>query len=384
MYIKKQVSSLYNCFFLRYKKDNSKRITYNARIEPRSNLIFIVFPKRGRLFNGQEGICPAAWRWVSRRGGPRKMEHGLPKRSFGQRLIRDFKRYKLVYLIGFLCLSYYIIFCYLPMGGIVIAFKDFRAARGILGSKWADPWYKYFDQFFNGYYFTRLLRNTLLINVMDLVFGFPAPIILALLLNELRSNSYKRVVQTVSYLPHFISMVVICGIILDFFSGSGVINQIITALGGEKILFMQDPKYFRPIYVGTGIWQGVGYGSIIYLSALGGVNADLYDAAAIDGCNRFRRVIHVTIPGILPTVIIMLILKVGSMLSVGFEKIILLYNETIFETADVISSFVYRYGLQKGNYSYATAVGLFNSLFNFTLLVGVNYLSRKVSDVSLW
>ena len=312
------------------------------------------------------------------------MEHGLPKRSFGQRLIRDFKRYKLVYLIGFLCLSYYIIFCYLPMGGIVIAFKDFRAARGILGSKWADPWYKYVDQFFNGYYFTRLLRNTLLINVMDLVFGFPAPIILALLLNELRSNSYKRVVQTVSYLPHFISMVVICGIILVFFSGSGVINQIITALGGEKILFMQDPKYFRPIYVGTGIWQGVGYGSIIYLSALGGVNADLYDAAAIDGCNRFRRVIHVTIPGILPTVIIMLILKVGSMLSVGFEKIILLYNETIFETADVISSFVYRYGLQKGNYSYATAVGLFNSLFNFTLLVGVNYLSRKVSDVSLW
>ncbi len=311
-------------------------------------------------------------------------ERMIPKKTFGQRVVRDFKRYKLVYLIGFLCLSYYIIFCYLPMGGIVIAFKDFRAARGIMGSKWANPWYKYFDQFFNGYYFGRLFRNTLLINVIDLIFGFPAPIILALLLNELRSSAYKRVVQTVSYLPHFISMVVICGIILDFFSSSGVINQIITLLGGTKILFMQDPAYFRPIYVGSGIWQGVGYGSIIYLSALGGVNADLYDAATIDGCNRFGRVIHVTIPGILPTVIIMLILKVGSMLSVGFEKIILLYNETIYETADVISSFVYRYGLQKGNYSYATAVGLFNSLFNFTLLIGVNYLSRKVSDVSLW
>ncbi|MBR1586483.1 MAG: sugar ABC transporter permease [Clostridia bacterium] len=310
--------------------------------------------------------------------------HVIPKKSFGKRLAQDLKRYKLVYLIGFLCLAYYVVFCYLPMGGIVIAFKDFRAARGIFGSKWANPWYKYFDQFFNGYYFGRLLRNTLLINVIDLIFGFPAPIILALLLNELRSNTYKRAVQTVTYLPHFISQVVVCGIILDFFSSSGVINQIIIALGGTRVLFMQEPSYFRPIYVGTGIWQGVGYGSIIYLSALGGVNADLYDAAAIDGCNRFGRVIHVTIPGILPTVIIMLILKIGNMLSVGFEKIILLYNETIYETADVISSFVYRYGLQKGNYSYATAVGLFNSVFNFILLVAVNALSRKVSDVSLW
>ena len=156
------------------------------------------------------------------------------------------------------------------------------------------------------------------------------------------------------------------------------------ALGGQRVLFMQEPSFFQPLYVGTGIWQGVGYGSIIYLSALGGVNADLYDAAAIDGCNRFRRVIHVTLPGILPTIIIMLILKIGSMLNVGFEKIILLYNETIYETSDVISSFVYRYGMQKGNYSYATAVGLFNSVFNFILLIAFNALSRKVSDVSLW
>lgn len=310
--------------------------------------------------------------------------HVIPKKTLGERIRQDFHRYKLVYLIGFLCLVYYFIFCYMPMGGIVIAFKDFRPARGIFGSKWANPWYKYFDQFFNGYYFGRLLRNTLLINVLDLIFGFPAPIILALLLNELRSTAYKRTVQTVTYLPHFISQVVVCGIILDFFSSSGVVNQIIMALGGQRILFMQEPSFFRPLYVGTGIWQGVGYGSIIYLSALGGVNADLYDAAAIDGCNRFRRVIHVTIPGILPTIIIMLILKIGSMLNVGFEKIILLYNETIYETSDVISSFVYRYGLQKGNYSYATAVGLFNSVFNFILLVGFNALSRKISDVSLW
>ena len=164
----------------------------------------------------------------------------ITQKPFRQRLIRDIKRYKFIYLLGFLCLTYYIIFCYLPMGGIVIAFKDFRAARGIFGSKWADPWYKYFDQFFNGYYFWRLLRNTLLINLQDLIFGFPAPIILALLLNELRNQKFKRVVQTVSYLPHFISQVVVCGIILDFFSSSGVVNQVIQLLGGQKILFMQD------------------------------------------------------------------------------------------------------------------------------------------------
>lgn len=307
-----------------------------------------------------------------------------PKQSFGKRLLKDIKKNKIVYLLGFLCLSYYVIFCYLPMGGVLIAFKNFRPARGIFGSAWADPWYKYFEQFFGGYYFGRLLRNTLLLSLYDLIFGFPAPILLALLLNELRSTRYKRIVQTASYLPHFISTVVICGIILDFFSGDGLVNQIITSMGGDRILFMQDPKYFRTIYVGSGIWQGVGYGSIIYLSALGGVDMELHDAAAIDGCNRFQRVWHVTLPGILPTIVIMLILRIGSLLGVGYEKIILLYNESVYETADIISSFVYRYGMQKGNYSYATAVGLFNSVFNFLLLVGVNALSRKVNETSLW
>ena len=307
-----------------------------------------------------------------------------PKQSFGKRLLKDIKKNKIVYLLGILCLSYYVIFCYLPMGGVLIAFKNFRPARGIFGSAWADPWYKYFEQFFGGYYFGRLLRNTLLLSLYDLIFGFPAPILLALLLNELRSTRYKRIVQTASYLPHFISTVVICGIILDFFSGDGLVNQIITSMGGDRILFMQDPKYFRTIYVGSGIWQGVGYGSIIYLSALGGVDMELHDAAGIDGCNRFQRVWHVTLPGILPTIVIMLILRIGSLLGVGYEKIILLYNESVYETADIISSFVYRYGMQKGNYSYATAVGLFNSVFNFLLLVGVNALSRKVNETSLW
>ena len=282
--------------------------------------------------------------------------HVIPKKTLGQRIRQDFHRYKLVYLIGLLCLVYYVIFCYMPMGGVVIAFKDFRPARGIFGSKWANPWYKYFDQFFNGYYFGRLLRNTLLINLQDLVFGFPAPILLALL-NSIESQTEEMAVE--AYLTKDKSLI-------------------------YKAVYYDPYTFFQPLYVGTGIWQGVGYGSIIYLSALGGVNADLYDAAAIDGCNRFRRVIHVTLPGILPTIIIMLILKIGSMLNVGFEKIILLYNETIYETSDVISSFVYRYGMQKGNYSYATAVGLFNSVFNFILLIAFNALSRKVSDVSLW
>jgi putative aldouronate transport system permease protein len=308
----------------------------------------------------------------------------IPAQRFHKRLARDLRRNRIIYAMGFLCLAYYIIFCYLPMGGIVIAFKNFRAARGIFGSAWADPWYKYFDQFFGSYYFWRLLRNTLLINFYDLLFGFPAPILLALLLNELRSNRYKRVVQTVTYMPHFISQVVVCGIILDFFSSNGLVNQIIQLMGGQMTIFMQDPKYFRGIYVGSNIWQEVGYSSIIYLSALSGVDMELYDAAAIDGCNRFKRVLHVTLPGIMPTIVIMLILRMGSMMSLGFEKIILLYNESIYETSDVIASFVYRYGMQKGNYSYATAVGLFNSLFNFLLLVLVNGISRKVNETSLW
>jgi putative aldouronate transport system permease protein len=192
------------------------------------------------------------------------------------------------------------------------------------------------------------------------------------------------VVQTVTYMPHFISQVVVCGIILDFFSSNGLVNQIIQLLGGQMTIFMQDPKYFRGIYVGSNIWQEVGYSSIIYLSALSAVDMELYDAAAIDGCNRFKRVLHVTLPGIMPTIVIMLILRMGSMMSLGFEKIILLYNESIYETSDVIASFVYRYGMQKGNYSYATAVGLFNSLFNFLLLILVNGISRKVNETSLW
>lgn len=309
------------------------------------------------------------------------MNH-LGKRSLKYRIVRDFKTNYFVYILALICLSYYFIFCYAPMGGILIAFKNYKPTKGIWGSQWVG--FKYFEQIFSSYFIVRLFRNTLLINVYDLLFGFPAPIILALLFNELTSTKFRRVVQTVTYLPHFISQVVICGIIVTFLSGDGLVNQILNMLGKESVIFLQNPRYFRTIYVGSGIWQNVGYGTILYLAALSNVDPQLLDAAAIDGCNRFMRVWHVTLPGITPTIIIMLILRIGNMMNVGFEKIILLYNPSTYETADVLSSFVYRYGLLEGNFSYSTAVGLLNSVINFTLLVAVNYISRRVSEISLW
>jgi putative aldouronate transport system permease protein len=291
------------------------------------------------------------------------------------------KRNAIPYTIALVCLAYYFIFCYAPMGGILIAFKNYKPTLGVFGSPWVG--FKYFEQFFTSYFFGRLIRNTLLINLYDLLIGFPAPIILALLFNELASSKLRRVAQTVTYLPHFISQVVICGILLNFLASNGLFNQIIKLFGGQPAPFLQDPAYFRTIFVGSGIWQGVGYGTILYLSALSGVDKQLLDAAAIDGCNRFRRVWHVTLPAISPTIIIMLILRVGSMMNVGFEKIILLYNPSLYETADVISSFVYRYGLLEGNFGYSTAVGLFNSVINFALLILVNHISKRVSEISL-
>jgi len=305
------------------------------------------------------------------------------KKSFFYLAKKDIKSNKIVYLIALACLSYYAIFCYAPIGGILAAFKNYRPIVGIWKSEWVGL--LYFKQFFTGFYFTRLLRNTLLINFYDLLFGFPAPIILALLLNELTSNKFKRVVQTITYLPHFISQVVICGILISFLDSQGIITQLIAFISGSNPgNLLAFPENFRTIYVSSGIWQGVGYGSIIYLSALSSVDPQLIDAAAIDGCNRFGRIWHVTLPAILPTIVIMLILRLGHIMSVGFEKIILLYNPMTYETADVISSFVYRYGLLQGNFSYSTAVGFFNSIVNFTVLIIINQASKKITEISLW
>jgi putative aldouronate transport system permease protein len=290
---------------------------------------------------------------------------------------------KAVYILGLICLSWYFIFCYAPIGGILIAFKNYKPILGVLKSPWVGL--RYFQQLFSSFYFFRLLRNTLLINVYDIIFGFPAPIIFALLLNEISHSGFKRAVQTATYLPYFISQVIICGILVNFMASNGLITWIYSSITQtEPRNLLTVASNFRTIYVASGIWQGVGYGSIIYLSALSAVDPQLLDAAAIDGCNRFGRIWHVTLPAILPTIIIMLLLRLGSIMSVGFEKIILLYGGSTYETADVISSYVYRYGLLQGNYSYSTAVGLFNSIINFVFLIAVNQISKKVTEVSLW
>jgi putative aldouronate transport system permease protein len=268
------------------------------------------------------------------------------------------------------------------MAGIIMAFQSFSPKLGYFKSPFIGL--KNFTDFFGSYYFVRLLRNTFLISALNIVFSFPAPIIFALLLNEVNAKYFKKTVQTMSYLPHFISMVVICGLIKDFTNSSGVITSIVVALGGAKRNLLSDPNLFRTIYVGSDIWQGIGFGSILYLAALSSVDQELYEAAVIDGAGRWKQTWHITLPGIAPTIIIMLIMRMGMLFSVGFEKIILLYNPMTYETADVISSFTYRKGLLEANYGYSTAVGLFNSVINFSMLLITNFLSRKFTETSLF
>ena len=302
--------------------------------------------------------------------------------SLVQTIRKDYKRNKYFVFMAIPVALWYIIFCYIPMFGISIAFVNYNITKGLFGSTFVGL--KYFKEFLTGYYAYRIIRNTLVISVMKLVFGFPAPIILALLLNEIKCNPFKRTVQTVTYLPHFISTVVVCGMLVDFAAKDGIINNIMSVFGAERVSYLLKPEYFRGFYVGLGVWQGTGWGAIIYLAALTGIDTQLYEAAAIDGANRFKQFLHVTLPGIIPTIIVMLVLNMGKMMSEGAEKIILLYNESTYETADIISSFVYRRGIVEANYSYSTAVGLFNSVVNLILLTSTNYLSRKISGSGLW
>ncbi|MCK9479091.1 MAG: ABC transporter permease subunit [Firmicutes bacterium] len=303
--------------------------------------------------------------------------------SLGYRIKRELHKNRYVYLMIIPVALYYIIFCYGPMFGVVIAFKEFDIGRGIFESPWVGL--KHFKSFLADMYFGRLIRNTVLISFYDLLFGFPAPIILALLLNEIKSLWFKRSIQTIAYLPHFISVVVICGMIADFFSADGLVTKFLVVLGGEKVNYLGDAKYFRSVFVGTNIWQGIGWNSIIYMAALSGVDAQLYEAAVIDGAGRWRQVIHITIPEIVPTIIILLILRMGQIMSVGFEKIILLYNPGTYETADVISSYVYRRGLSESfQYSYSAAVGIFQSVVNLFLLITANKVSNRLTETSLF
>jgi putative aldouronate transport system permease protein len=302
--------------------------------------------------------------------------------SRSQRIARELARNRSVYVMLAPVVAYFIVFQYVPMAGAIIAFKDFNPASGIHGSPWVGL--DWFRQFFDSLFVGRVISNTILINVYDVLVGFPAPIVLALLLNELTGTRFRQFVQTVTYLPHFISVVVVSGMLLDFFARDGVVGQIVASLGGTPQAVMNDPDWFRTVYVGSEIWQSVGWGSIIYLAALAGINPTLYEAARVDGANRWQRLRHITLPGLLPIIATLLVLRLGQMMTVGFEKIILLYNPATYETADVISTYVYRHGILDANYSYAAAVGLFNSAVAMVLLVVANKLSRRWSGTSIW
>lgn len=304
------------------------------------------------------------------------------KNTVGSRIKTELVRNRYLYLLLIPVAAYYLIFLYGPMFGLVIAFQQYNIGQGFWGSPWVGL--QYFKEFFSGIYFSRTLTNTFIISFLSIVFGFPIPIVFALLLNELRNQKFKKVVQTVTYLPHFISLVVICGMIMDFFSTDGIISKLIEKLGGENVSYIASPKWFRGIFVATDIWQNFGWDSIIYLAALAGVDTELYEAATIDGAGRFQQIWHVTLPGILPTVMIMLILRMGQVLSVGYEKIILLYSPATYEVADVISSYVYRMGITGSRYSYSTAVGLFQSVINVVMLLLANGLSARFSETSLF
>ncbi len=304
------------------------------------------------------------------------------KRSIWYYLKRD----RFIYCLLAPGILYYIVFHYLPMFGVIIAFKDYKpffGLKGIFTSEWVGL--KHFRKFFSSAYCLRLIKNTLLISLYSLLWGFPIPILLALLINELRGKLFKRGIQTISYLPHFLSAVIVCGIIRNMVSvDGGFVNAIIKFFGGTPISFLSEPQYFRTIYVSSGIWSSMGWASIIYIAAMAGIDQELYDAAKVDGAGVLKRMWHITIPCIMPTICLRLILQIGELMSVGSGKILLLYNPQIYSTADVISTYVYREGIGKMNFSFATAIGLFESVVNLILVVGANAVVKKLGQEGIW
>lgn len=303
-------------------------------------------------------------------------------RMTGQQRWKRIKKCKYLYIILIIPMLYYFFFHYMPMYGVLIAFKDYNIGKGVWGSTWVGL--KHFRKFLMDTYFWKLVRNTLLLNIYGLLWGFPIPILLAIMLNEVKHSKFKRLIQTVSYLPHFISTVVVCGMVVNFLSLDGILNQLLESLGFEKTQFLMYPQYFRTIYTASGIWQSCGWTSIIYLAALTGVDQEILEAAMIDGANRWQRIRHVTLPAITPTISIMLIMQLGKLMTLGYEKILLLYNGSTYETADIISTYVYRRGILSNDFSYATAVGLFQSVVGVILLVVANKVSKRLSETSLW
>jgi putative aldouronate transport system permease protein len=299
----------------------------------------------------------------------------------------DLRRNRTLYLMLAPVVAFYVVFCYLPMYGAFMAFQDYDLAKGVLGSPIAgDGGMAHFLKFFRSPYFSRVTFNTVWLNTLSLVFGFPAPIIFALLVNEVRCRAFKRTVQTISYLPFFISMVVVAGIIFDFTRQDGVVTWLAHRWFGlpANVNLLARTAFYRPIYVISDIWQGLGFNSIIYISAISGINPELYEAAYMDGAGRWRRLLAVTLPGLAPTIIIMLILQIGNLMGTNLEKVLLLYSPPVYDVADVISSYVYRQGIVMAQFSYSAAVGLLNSAINFVILIGANAASRRLSETSLF
>ena len=280
-------------------------------------------------------------------------------------------------------LAWYIIFKYVPMYGVQIAFKDFSPRRGIVGSEWVGL--EHFQRFFESYYFWDLIWNTFSLSMFNLIAGFPIPILLALLINEIRTKDMKKLVQNATYIPHFLSLVVVVGILQIFLDDDiGKINQFIGLFGGDAIDFLNKAAWFQTIFVSSEIWQHMGWSSIIYLAALSGIDPTLYEAAKMDGATRLKRIIHVSIPGIMPTIVILFILQIGHMMDVGFEKALLMQNSVNADKSEILSTFVYKFGIKQGQFSFTAAAGLFNAVIDFTLLIIVNYWARKKTGTSLW
>ena len=299
-----------------------------------------------------------------------------------RRLKLDLQRNYQAYLMVLTSIVLIFIFCYIPMYGVLMAFENYRPQLGVLGSEWVGLYH--FKDFFTSPHSLNVLRNTVVISVYSLLVGFPFPIILALLLNEVRCQAYKRTVQTISYMPYFISNVVICGMLKSFLAYDGLFNQIGAVFGMAPKSFLSNPALFPSVIVFSDLWQSIGWNSIIYMAALAGIDPDLYEAAHIDGCGRLRQIWHITLPGIVPTMVTLLILSIGGLLSANSDKILLLYSPLTYETGDVIGTFVYRRGIKGGDFSYSTAVSLFQTVINFLLLIFANWFSNKTTETSLW
>lgn len=302
-------------------------------------------------------------------------------RTFARK--RNLYRNKDLYLLLLLPLVYFLIFHYGPIYGLQIAFKNFTPSKGIVGSRWVG--FRHFENFFSSYYFPVMVRNTLSLSFGQLILGFPMPLMLALMVNEISNQRFKRTVQTITYLPHFLSIAVVVAMIKSFLSPSnGIINHLVVALGGEAHYYITDPKWFQPLYIISGIWQNTGWGSIVYLAALSSADASMFEAARIDGASRLQRIWYISLPYLLPTILTLLILETGKVMNVGFEKVFLMQNDLNIDTSEIISTYVYKKGILGAQYSMSTAVGLFNSLINLILVLVVNSISRKVNETSLW